>query len=315
MRIVNRLLWGIIIVAMLASELAYKAYAQSPSQSFQGTNYTVSGEFLEFYRSISDPYAILGFPISPEMEEPVSHYTVQYFQLGRLELHPDEPPGQRVHISDLGLYLYKPGAPIPANVPTRGPNCRLFPATGKSVCLAFLQFYDKYGAKYFGNPISQVEFSDGRYIQYFEKAAMEWRPESPEGRRVGLSDLGERYLSLINGQIDNSAPSWIPNGRPLRIQVRAFTQQALIPANSGQTLFVVVQDEKLNPVPNAAISVKVSLPNRHENYRPPVTDQDGISVFSFNVGAVDVKQIVNIEVTANVNGLEENASTSFRVWW
>jgi hypothetical protein len=316
MSIFRRLWWGIILVALMVSAIAYRVNAQTPgSQYFPETNHTVSDEFLNFYRSIPEPFVVLGYPIDEAGEDPVTHNLVQYFQLGRLELHPEAAAGARVYISDLGELLYSPNAPL-ADVPDTGPTCRLFPATGKRVCYAFLQFYDAHGgAQFFGNPISALEVRDGRYVQYFQKARMEWRPEAPAGQRVGLTDLGRSYYDLVQGR-----PSLTPVGghgiKLASLQVRAFVGHSLLSANSQQTLYVIVQDQGLNPVAQAATGIVVTFPDgREERYRPPATDANGITVFNFNVGNVDVKQIVKVEVTAASQGIEQRNSTWFRIWW
>ena len=47
------------------------------------------------------------------------------------------------------------------------------------------------GEAYFGEPISPMEvMPNGRLVQYFERARMEWWPEKPTGMRVVLTDVG-----------------------------------------------------------------------------------------------------------------------------
>ena len=117
MRIIKRVWWGAIILLLVTMGGARTTYAQTPdSEYFEETRHTVSGEFLTFFRSLPEPFVILGYPLSETTEDPVTRNLVQYFQYGRLELQPDTVTGARVVISDLGSLLYTPGSP-PAAFP------------------------------------------------------------------------------------------------------------------------------------------------------------------------------------------------------
>jgi hypothetical protein len=225
-----------------------------------------------------------------------------------------------VHLSNLGELLYTPGAPL-AEVRNSGPACRKFD-TGHNVCYAFLQFYDAFqGDLYFGNPISDVEMANGRMVQYFENVRLEWRGEVVNGRHVGLSDMGRFHYDLVRGGVHEykpPPPGDIIGGPAASLQLRAFVRHSLLNPNSQQTLYIVVQDQKLRPVRNAAISVTVTLPDGSvQSYRPPNTDADGISIFTFNIGSIEVKEIVQVSVSAVLPEaqLEQKTSTWFRIWW
>lgn len=318
MRIRILLAWGLsilLIVAIFLFAQSATSYAQvpGPQQSFPETGFTVGGEFLTYYRTIAQPMVTLGYPISNEEEDPLTGKLVQYFLFGRLELDPTAPQGQRVSISNLGELLYTSGAPL-ADIPTNGPTCRLFKKTGKSVCHNFLLFYDgNEGARNFGNPISQVEIHDGRMVQYFEKVRLEWRPEAPAGMRMAVSPLGKYYYDRV---LNGKAQKDLANIKVEDITVRAFPAHALATSNSHESLYVIVQDQALKPVPQAMVGVIVTLPSGHqEYYRSNVTNQDGISTIDIPVGDVPVKEIVKIEVVASYSGMEKRTNTWFRVWW
>lgn len=330
MRTPKQLLLGILIAMLLLSGLAVSGSAQTPEpQEFPDSGYSVSGPFLTFYRSLPDPYVILGHPISDAVTDTVSGREVQYFQRARLELHPEAPAGEQVRLSNLGELLYTPGAPL-AEVRNSGPACRSFD-TGFNVCYGFLQFYDAFqGSLYFGNPISNVELANGRMVQYFENVRLEWRGEVVNGRHVGLSDLGRFHYDLVRKgvprdpptppgtDITGLKPTPAPAPAPASLQLRAFVRHSLLNPNSQQTLYIVVQDQRLRPVNNAAISVTVTLPDGSaQSYRPLNTDADGISIFTFTVGSIDVKEIVKVDVSASLPEaqLEQKTSTWFRAWW
>jgi len=321
MRIPKQLLLGFLIAVLFLPVLVISGAAQTPEpQEFPDSGYTVSGPFLTFYRSLPDPYVLLGHPISDADTDTVTGLEVQYFQRARLELHPEAPAGQQVQLSNLGELLYTPGAPL-AEVRNSGPACRKFD-TGHNVCYAFLQFYDAFqGDLYFGNPISDVEMANGRMVQYFENVRLEWRGEVVNGRHVGLSDMGRFHYDLVRGGVHEykpPPPGDIIGGPAASLQLRAFVRHSLLNPNSQQTLYIVVQDQKLRPVRNAAISVTVTLPDGSvQSYRPPNTDADGISIFTFNIGSIEVKEIVQVSVSAVLPEaqLEQKTSTWFRIWW
>lgn len=65
--------------------------------------YQVCGAFLDFFNK-NGKVPIFGYPVSNA--EIHGDRIVQYFQLARLEWHPDKPPEQRVKVSDLGLLYF-----------------------------------------------------------------------------------------------------------------------------------------------------------------------------------------------------------------
>jgi hypothetical protein len=207
-----------------------------------------------------------------------------------------------------------------ALIPTNGSACRFFQQTGKNVCFAFLQFYDgNNGSVFFGDPISDVEIRDGRYVQYFDRARLEWQPDNPSDQHVALTDLGtiEFYARDIHPSTLNNNIIQIPDPVTTILNVHAFVDRALLPAYSQQTIYIIVQDQKLAPVEGAKISVRVYHPGRAEPQllTPFITTENGISSEQFSIDNIPAKDLVRIEVTASYKGLTSNTSTWFRVWW
>ncbi len=292
--------------------------SDQPYEFIQG--HLVQGEFLKFYRSASDPLLVFGYPITDEFIDPDSGLTTQYFDRARFELVSTNS-GPMVQLAPLGVHLHTDDAPL-APIPTNSSACRYFQATGKSVCYAFLQFYDgNDGPVFFGNPISDVEIRDGRYVQYFERARMEWQPDNPTDQHVALTDLGtiEFYardiqpVSLTSNNIDSPD---LP-GNITKLQVSAFVDQALLPAYSQQTVYIIVQDQNLHPVQGANISLKVYDPERTQPQplTPFITTENGLSSEQFSIGDIPEKELVRVDVTVNYEGLTASTSTWFRVWW
>lgn len=313
---------GILIFCCLLIWLSGSATvigAQSGgSLYFAETGHWVRGEFLNYYQSTSDPLLLLGYPITDELIDPINGQKTQYFQRARLDLEYEEGEDPVIRRAPLGRLIYEEGSP-PASVPINSFACKHFPKTGKDVCYAFLQFYSaNNGPDAFGEPISDLEYQDGRYVQYFEYARMEWRPDSTGGQRVALTDLGRIYFDTRMGNPQALQPDLSSNttGKVTELRARAFVGQALLPASTRQTLYVIVQDASLAPVQGASVLVTVWLPNgEKEVYRPAATDADGVSRLSFATGKLDFNQIVPIETRITYQDVQANSKTWFRVWW
>ncbi|MCC6626077.1 MAG: hypothetical protein IT340_01620 [Chloroflexi bacterium] len=91
---------------------------------FRETGHTLAAGFGDFWDE-HDGLRLLGFPITEEMSE--GGRTVQYFERGRLEFHPEAPDNQRVAIGLLGRDVliargWLPGAPPVRTEPGRRPR-------------------------------------------------------------------------------------------------------------------------------------------------------------------------------------------------
>lgn len=290
---------------------------------FVETGHWVSGPFLEYYESVPDPLLILGYPLTEQMAHPIRQgVIIQFFQRARLELNTNVSEAQQeVNLAPLGEWLYSStGRGELANFAMATNACRTFPESGIPVCYAFLQFYDgNNGAVYFGEPVSQPEIIDGRLVQYFERARMEWRPEMPNGQRVALTDLGRLDFDLTIGNDAYTEPLiGIPEAQLVDIRAHAFAEHPLIGSGERQTVFVVVVDQYMRPVADAQVMVTVRMPNGSvENLRPDrATNEDGFTQVDFSIPEIEPNQVVEIQAEANViNGPQDLTTTWFRVWW
>jgi hypothetical protein len=277
----------------------------------------VAGEFLDAYRHVPNPVQLYGYPITDAFQDTTRNLLVQYFQKMRFELDPAGPVGNRVKISPLGEYLYTPG---PAAALKLDPGaCRSFSPDGYRVCYAFLDFYDRHGGqKQFGLPISNAELHDGRTVQYFQNARFEWHPELPVGHKIVLADLGRQYFDSHGEDVSLLLPdqggNTINSVRSLR--ARAFPVQAVTGKTGSQTIYIMVQDQRLLPVANAQVALILEMPDRKENHFmvPALTNDAGITQISFPFSAEKVG-MATIKVVVLRGDLEADTTTSFRLWW
>ena len=280
------------------------------------TGHWIWGEFLRMYNSVSDPLLYFGYPITDDFTDPVTKQHVQYFEKARFDLV-ETDDGVRVKIAPLGTLLHEDGVPL-ADIPNEGPTCRAF-SSGYSVCYAFLQFYDAYdGQDHFGKPVSSLEVVNGRYVQYFEYARMEWWPEKPAGQRVVLSDLGRIYFDKVvaDPQLLKASPPSNIAGNLLNPQVHVFARNALIGEGDQQVIFVVVQDQYLRPMAKSQVSVTLKYPDQsREVYRLPETNEFGISQFSFPVPKFKVGEIIRVQAEVTLRDETADGTTWFRLWW
>ncbi|NLG97240.1 MAG: hypothetical protein GX491_07765 [Chloroflexi bacterium] len=320
----NRVFLLILALGLMISGIA-AAPAQESSEGLfiEETRHWIRGEFLDFWNASHDPLLIFGYPITESMPHPIRKgITIQYFQRARMELDESLPPGQRVKLASLGLWMYdETQRGNAANFPKTSTTCRSIGKNRIDVCYAFLQFYDRNnGPLYFGEPIAEAEFVDGRLVQYFENARMEWRPEKPAGQRVVLTDIGRIDFDITIGDENLILPpagADIPVNQLSQIQVYAFLERPLLASGQEQTAFIIVHDQFRNPIGSAQVMITVAYPDgRVEHFRPAPTDADGLTQVRFRVDGVKPNQVVQVLVSAEIpNGPKESATTWFRIWW
>jgi hypothetical protein len=287
------------------------------SRFFPETGHYVEGEFLKFFLSVKNPLELYGYPITDAFQDSKSGLRVQYFQRVRLELWPDLQTGSRVEITRTGPSLYQPGKPLP--LLENGPACRLYEETGFQVCYSFLTFFDANGGvKQFGYPISPLEDHDGRMVQYFERARMEWHPEFPSGHRIVLANLGILYFDYLK---EDQSKRISDDGNNLlldsitNLKVSVFSEYSVKPLEGEQTVYVIVQDQNYSPVQGAAATLVVSMPSGEQGrYIMPSTDSHGITSYTFPFSSSDYG-LVKVSATASFLGLQKQSFTAFRLWW
>lgn len=287
--------------------------AQTPDvEYFPQTGHYVRGDFLRYYRSVSNPTLLFGYPLTEEFTSRDGK-TVQYFQRARFEQAPELPQG--IRLTPLGRETYTPDRQLVINNPLA---CRTYTQTSHSVCFAFLEFFDQNGGvERFGYPISHFESHNNQIVQYFENARFEWRPGLAENQRIGLTDLGRIYFDQLGEDpaFLKSTPQDAGPNPVLSLRARAFPAKAVTTPEGEQTIYVLVQDQNLQPVPDASGVAKIRLASGHFTQETFVINNRGVGAFSFGFSNQPNGQLVYVDIQVTYNGLSGKTTTSFRIWY
>jgi hypothetical protein len=282
------------------------------------TGHWLTGEFFAYYNSVSDPERIFGAPITDVFPDELRPgYQIQYFERARMDYNPNQPAGKRIALAPLGEWLYTENqAQQRATTAQNNGMCRVF-AGGKQVCYGFLQFFDlNDGARLLGRPVSDLLWVDGRYVQYFQNARLEWRTELPAGQRVVVSELGRiDFISRIGnlGLLDPSTN--IPESVVRHPRVRAFVASPLVTRNSQQRVDVIVRDQFKQPMINQPVTVTVGAPDQPPHSYSATTNADGLATVRFPVDRGEPNQVMEVRVDIGTPDDTPEAATWFRMWW
>ncbi|MFQ3662049.1 MAG: hypothetical protein SNJ69_06605 [Chloroflexaceae bacterium] len=189
---VGSLVVGIIVGAWVAPR---QSVAMDNALFFAATGQRLSDEygFLSYWRNSNGPLT-LGPPITAHLIE--NGLTVQYFERGRLEVHPEY--GGAILRGRLGAEYsealwrrFEPPAPPDTGLP---PDTRLFPETGYSVGPPFLGYWEANGGlEVFGLPIGTPtwEYIGPRLalVQYFERVRLEHYPDAPPAGAMQIAGV------------------------------------------------------------------------------------------------------------------------------
>ena len=168
--------------------------ADREAHFFEETGYAVQGDFLRFFDTYGGVES-LGYPLTGQIR--VDGWTVQYFEKGRLERHPENQPAYRITVGWLGDLLHRRRPPIPpANIPRADDSRRrYFPQTGHTLSGDFLRYFDTHGGNVrFGLPISEPFLHEGHLTQDFQSARFFWTPQ--QATPVTLEEIGRVHFEV-----------------------------------------------------------------------------------------------------------------------
>ena len=320
MRHLIRLLGVLLIVSCLqvaGSGSGVDAQRGQTWQYFPETGHSISGEFWFYYQQNDDSAFIFGSPITEQFLDLKSGRLVQYFQRARFELYPEKPAGERVVLTDLGPAIFQ-GSPQDGGVSNDNPlSCRSSAKTGYPICFAFLEFYDANGgASVFGEPITAFRFYNERIVQYFEHARFDWYPEKPEGQKVSLAQVGRIYFDMAHEDSARLQPVRVDNtlSNIKSIQVRVFTWKTMTKSQDDQVVYVVVQDQTLNPVPGATTVVTIRWSNGEVESIARTSNAAGVVILPVVVKDQAHGSLILVRAEVLFQGLQTASTSSFRIW-
>jgi hypothetical protein len=323
----NRLLFFLCGALALSFLLAIPVSAQQPITScdiveyFPETGHNVCDQFLEFFASRGGA-EIFGYPITERFIE--NGWLVQYFQRVRMEYHPENPPRYHVQLGLLGDFFAPPEkkAPIPASERPKSNDRerQYFSKTGHTVGFSFLKFYKEHGGlDNFGYPVTEFIFEDGRFVQYFQRARMEWAPN--QGGIV-LNNLGEMWvdqhphLRKRCKAVPSLAPAGSTSAPPpvTSLRATASVRDAFTGRGGSQTIWVYVYDQNGEPVEGAEVTLVVPYLPDGGDFSLLFTDKAGHTQMTFDLGNPTSGRLVVIQAIIRYQGLITQAQASFFPW-
>ena len=316
-------LMRVVLVVSLAGVvtlwlIATNGQSRREVEYFSPTGHNVTGEFLQFFRSRGG-LEIFGYPITEAVNE--RGQIVQYFQRARMELYPSASPGTRVRLSPLASMMNNRTPPIAASQkpsPT-DTNQRYYPETGHIVGFNFLSFFDaRGGVATFGYPITEYFAEGDRFVQYFERARLEYYPDQSLTQRVQIAPLGEIYFDYagldpllrrpVAAILDREATAY-------SLKVIARVEQPYVAYPGRQTLHVYVTDSLGRDLPGMKVDFRVGYPAGERKFEiPTLTDDKGHVSFEFDLEPEPVGRYVVVGVTARQDGLTVETETFFTYW-
>lgn len=291
--------------------------AQAVERYFPETGHTVQGEFLQFYDSINNADRLFGSPITEAFIDVYTGHYVQYFENVRLELAPGES-GNQVRLTDLATLLYQADNSKPPGFALEKPGCQPYATSHGEfwVCYAFLDAFIRYGGlDVLGEPISNPHYYQGYLTQYFQNIKLVYHPELPSGDHIQADSLGYTYFALVGENPALLTALDHPQQTILDLDIHVAPSHAITGPDGEQTIFVVVQDQTLQPVPGAYVRIHVQLPDGTEipfSIEVP-TDAIGTASLPFNFNSTTTGQAM-VSVTVTFGSLQEQTTASFLVW-
>jgi hypothetical protein len=243
----NNLLVLCVVVLLVQPFPLPKSFSQADARYFPETGKTVSGGFLDYWRS-NGGLEQQGYPVSDVVTEKSDvdgkAYTTQYFERAVFESHPENGAPYDILLSLLGSLRYREIYPSGASgqVPNNAAGGLLFPETGKGIGGVFLDYWKKHGGlAQQGYPISdefnEVSPLDGKQykVQYFERAVFELHPENAGTQyEVLLSQLGTLRWREKQGSANPTAAPVLP---PVPSGVPGFMSMGLLNGTTADIPF------------------------------------------------------------------------------
>lgn len=294
------------------------------SRYFPETGHTVRDALLDFFETRGE-LAIFGYPITEAFYE--RGVLVQYFQNARLEWRPNNPDPYKVQLGLLGdeLHYSQPRVEAPQISSRRRVY---FPETGHTLSYAFLDYFNTNGGlDTFGYPITEMHYSDGIIVQYFQRLKMEWHPED-RANPVHIGNLGELYVNIYRDRIPaaalartsstiNTTPTPAATGNITSIRAVVSLRYSVMGKQGNQTVSVLVTDNAGKALAGAQVSIRFINPagqmmGAQSNL---LTDDRGFARISIPVTGGRTGEQVVVQADVTYGALTHSAQNVFLLWW
>ncbi len=132
-------------------------------------------------------------------------------------------------------------------------------------------------------------------------------------------DLGNAYFNEMGED-----PARLQATQPLNagtdsqitsLKVRAFPWKAVTYSTDEQVIFVIVQDQTLQPIQSATGQATIKWTNGAVSTMPILTNEKGVATLSIPVNNQTYGGLVTVDVTVAHVTLNGQATTSFRIWY
>ncbi len=307
---------GALLVGLLLLTPVHAQPSPPPcerSEFFPQTGHSVCDRFLDFFQTRGG-VEIFGYPITEQFIE--NGRLVQYFQRVRMEHHPENPPPYQVQLGLLGD-MFAP-AEQKARIVTSPPPAsddkqRYFPETQHVASYGFLEFFDSHGGlDIFGYPVTEPFLENGRFVQYFQRALMEWDHNQ---ERIVLHDLGSMWVEQHENLRARTAPVQLAPASPvLELRTVAAVRDAVTRVGNTQTVWVFVYDQNGRPVEGATVDLRMYYLTHVQSIPMPPTDRLGHTEIEFEVDVSPRGQLVIVEARVTYGDLTPRAFSSFFLW-
>jgi hypothetical protein len=282
----------------------------STTEYFPETKHNVSGEFLKFFRERGE-LEVFGYPITDEFVDNEGRL-LQYFQRFRMELDPDSPA--QVQLGNLAEEMNLADRPVSAPDNSAG---RFYTETGHTLHPNFAAFFDAYGGvALFGYPITKYLPENGRFVQYFQRARLEYYPDEAPAQRVQLAHLGSIYFvwASLPAELLGPVPARL-SGSYLLVSASVAEPYTAYPGQQTVYVYVTsVTEQRSAPVQNASAVLKVRYPDGETSYTMPVTNNRGFASLTFDLESAPVGYNAVIRVEAELGPASGETQTSFVYW-
>jgi hypothetical protein len=101
------------------------------------------------------------------------------------------------------------------------------------------------------------------------------------------------------------------------ITARAFVRDPLLAPGQQETIYLIVQDQDLNPLKGVQVSYVAIYPdgNNIAYHSMDETGADGVLMITLPVSRIAPRQVVELQLTVEFQTLKTSARTWFRIWY